>query len=171
MLDGLRAAEAPLVCFIDSDGQCDPNDFQHLYEALQINDMVVGYRVSRADPHYRKLMSFAFKMVYRLLFPVRLADPSCPYLLVRRGALERIVNGNAGVLQQGFWWEFNARAAAVGMHVVQVPVHHRNRQDGTTQVYRFRRIPSIALRHLVGLIRLRRELAAIQDVRPVRPAV
>lgn len=169
VLDGLRAADAPLICFLDSDGQCDPADFHRLYDALGSTDMAIGYRAPRVDPFYRIAMSTAFKLAYQLLFPVRLNDPSCPYLLIRRTALTQVLRGNAGILQQGFWWEFNARAAAAGLAVTQIPVIHRKRQDGKTQVYRFKKIPSIALRHLAGLISLRRELAALEGVTPVHP--
>jgi len=158
VIDGFRRTDAPLVAFIDSDGQCDPADFPRLLAALPEHDLVVGYRVRRADPWIRRAMSGAFRAAYRLLFPVRLRDPSCPYLLIRRPALERVLRGRVGILKQGFWWEFVARAGAAGLRVVEVPVQHRERKAGSTQVYWPRKVPRIALEHLVGLVQLRREL-------------
>jgi len=158
VIDGLRTARSDIVAFIDSDGQCDPRDFARLVEALNDCDLVVGYRNPRIDAWYRKLMSGAFKVVYRLLFQVPLRDPSCPFLVVRRDRLARILDGNVGILPQGFWWEFNARAFAIGLTIKQHPVHHRARAAGTTKVYRPTRIPGIAFSHLVGLLVLRKEL-------------
>ena len=152
------AAGAHWIFQIDSDGQCDPADFPKLLAALSEHDLVVGYRVRRADHWIRRAMSRAFRTVHRLLFPVRLRDPSCPYLIIRRPALERVLRGQVGILKQGFWWEFVARAVGCGLRVVEVPVQHRVRKAGTTQVYWPRRVPRIALEHLVGLVRLRREL-------------
>ena len=83
VVDGLRETSAPLVCFVDSDGQCDPQDLPRLFAALPGYDMVIGYRHPRQDTRFRRLSSGAFKTVYRLLFPVKLRDPSCP---LHRGA-------------------------------------------------------------------------------------
>lgn len=158
VVDGLRSATADIVAFIDSDGQCDPSDFAALYSAIEDADLVVGYRHPRSDPVYRKAMSRAFKLLYEVLFPVRLRDPSCPFLVVRRSSLEAILTGNAGLLKQGFWWEFNARAFASHVKVQEAPVRHRVRVDGKTKVYRIRQIPEIARAHVVALFALRREL-------------
>jgi dolichol-phosphate mannosyltransferase len=158
VVDGFRATTGEIVCFIDSDGQLDPADLPRLLERLEGRDLAVGYRVRRNDTLLRRTMSGAFKAVYRLLFPVRLRDPSCPYLVIRRAALERVLTGSPGILRQGFWWEFNARAQARGLRVVEVPVHHRRRTAGATQVYRPEKIPRIAFEHVVGLFALRREL-------------
>ena len=157
-IDGLRAAQSEWVGFIDADGQCDPADFPTLVAAAGEHDLVVGYRSPRHDPWVRLLMSAAFRTVYRSLLNVPLRDPSSPYLLVRRTALSRLLVGDVGRLKQGFWWEFYARAYAVGLKVLEVPVHHRHRIGGKTQVYRPTRVPRIAVEHLVGLWALRREL-------------
>jgi dolichol-phosphate mannosyltransferase len=158
VVDGFRSTDATIVGFIDSDGQCDPSDFKTLLKELGENDMVVGYRNPRMDSAFRKLISSAFGSVYRLLFPVKLKDPSCPYLVVRREALLRILRGNPGILRQGFWWEFNARAQAAGLRIAEVPVTHRTRTAGTTQVYKLNKVPAIAAKHLRGLFALRKEI-------------
>lgn len=160
VIDALAETTAPLVCFVDGDGQYDPADLPRLVGALGTNDLVVGFRAPRVDPAVRRVISRAFGFVYRRLFPVRLRDPSCPYLVMRRAALDRVLDGNPGILSEGFWWEFNARAAALGLTVVEAPVHHRRRAAGPTSIYTPRRLPAIAGRHLLGLVRLRRELAA-----------
>lgn len=162
-VDGLRNTTEDVVCFVDSDGQCDPADLPRLLDRLEGNDLVVGFRHPRRDPVFRLVISRAFGTVYRALFPVRLRDPSCPYLVIRRQALDRVLTGSPGVLKQGFWWEFNARAAAHHLRVAQVPVRHRERSAGQTQVYRVGKIPRIAYEHLLGLFALRQELRGLQD--------
>jgi glycosyltransferase involved in cell wall biosynthesis len=161
VIDGLRATESDWVVCIDSDGQCDPSDFVQLAAARPGHDLVMGYRNPRKDTAMRKLMSGAFGFVYRLMFSVRLRDPSCPYILINRVGLNAILSGNVGILKQGFWWEFVARATALRLEVKELPVHHRVRASGTTQVYRLTKIPRIAAEHLAGLRVLRRELSAV----------
>jgi glycosyltransferase involved in cell wall biosynthesis len=163
VVDGMRETTADVVCFVDSDGQCDPRDLGALLERLDGCDLVVGFRHPRRDSVFRRTISRAFGTVYRALFPVRLRDPSCPYLVISREALATVLTGSPGVLKQGFWWEFNARASAHGLRVAQVPVRHRRRAAGETQVYRLRKIPRIAYEHVLGLFALRRELRLLRS--------
>lgn len=160
-LAGLRASKADIVGFIDSDGQCDPRDLPALVAALDGVDLCVGYRSPRADSRARRLMSASFRLAFERVFPVRRQDPSCPYMVIRRSALDRVLVGNPGLMAQGFWWEFSARADAAGLSVIEVPVHHRVRAAGQTQVYRVSKVPGIAWRHLLALRLLRHDLAAL----------
>jgi glycosyltransferase involved in cell wall biosynthesis len=158
VVDGLRATTAGIVGFVDSDGQCDPEDLEHLLSLAPSNDLVVGYRVPRRDAFYRRVMSRSFKFVYERLFPVRLPDPSCPFMVIHQTALDQTLRGNPGLLRQGFWWEFYARANAAGLRITTVPIRHRERLAGETQVYRPTKIPGIAVEHIRALFTLRREL-------------
>jgi glycosyltransferase involved in cell wall biosynthesis len=162
VVDAMREATAEVVCFVDSDGQCDPADLPALLDRLDGHDLVVGFRHPRRDSAFRVVISRTFGAVYRALFPVRLRDPSCPYIVIRREALDRVLAGSPGILKQGFWWEFNARASAHHLRVAQVPVRHRERAAGQTQVYRLGKIPRIASEHVLGLFSLRRELRRLQ---------
>ena len=63
-----------------------------------------------------------------------------------------------GILPQGFWWEFSARVHAAGLRAAEVPVRHRPRAAGTTQVYRPAKVPRIAVVHFLGLLALRRDI-------------
>jgi len=161
VIDGLLATDSEWVTCIDSDGQCDPADFGRLAAACAGHDMIIGYRNPRSDTAMRKLMSGAFGFVYRLYFDVRLRDPSCPYVFINRAGLNAILSGKVGILKQGFWWEFVARSTALGLRIKELPVSHRVRSAGVTQVYRLGKIPRIAIEHLAGLRRLKRELDAV----------
>jgi glycosyltransferase involved in cell wall biosynthesis len=163
VIDGFRGTTSDWVGFIDSDGQCDPADLLRLAALRQNTDLVVGWRNPRSDPLIRKAMSGAFNAVYRLFFYVPVRDPSCPYLLVNRTGLEKIMSGKVAILKQGFWWEFLARAAAAKLRIVEAPVRHRRRASGVTQVYRLAKVPRIATEHLFGLYRLWKELNARRE--------
>jgi dolichol-phosphate mannosyltransferase len=159
VVEGLRATKSDLIAFVDGDGQCDPSDFQRLYQALGSHDIIIGRRVPRNDVLARRIMSRAFGVVYRSLFSVAVKDPSCPFLIMRRESIRPLLTDTLGLLSQGFWWEFMARATAAGLSVAEVPVRHRSRTAGKTQIYRARKIPRIAIENLHGLMLLRRELS------------
>jgi glycosyltransferase involved in cell wall biosynthesis len=151
--DGMEALEAHYLVCMDSDGQCDPKDFQRFWDLRGTSDVVVGWRRPRADPLLRRALSRFFRFFFRLLYRVPIHDPSCPYILVRKDVVKRLVN-QLGAMQQGFWWEFVARLYRMGCSIREVEVHHRVRAGGTTQVYDFRKMPGIFLRHLLALFRI-----------------
>ncbi len=156
--DGLRASTAGLCAVVEGDGQTDPDSLGLLLERIEANDLCVGWRNPRSDNFLRRFLSRAYRSVYRMVVGVPLLDPSYACILVRREALLRIMDHFTFRLPDGFFWEFNAWACALSLRTVEVPVLHRARRDGRTRVFRFRRLPAISLRNIVGLIRLRRDL-------------
>ncbi len=154
---GIANSSSSLTLFMDADGQCDPADFEALLEAFEPGSVVVGYRNPRVDSFQRKLFSRLFGLAYRLLGFPSLRDPSSPYVLVETRAIESF-SSTDWRLSFGFWWEFQARIAALGLPVVEVPVRHRPRASGETQVYRLRKLPDIIASHLRGLALLRQDL-------------
>jgi dolichol-phosphate mannosyltransferase len=153
VVDGLRGSHAPFVVACDSDGQYDPNDLLRLLESTGEADYVVGYRNPRADVLIRKIMSTMFKMAYSLFQGGRYKDPSCPFVVFSKKALQTMVLDNPRVpfMPQGLWWEMSARAKALNIQTLEVPVSHRRRDDGGSVVYKPRRIPRIVADNLFGL--------------------
>jgi glycosyltransferase involved in cell wall biosynthesis len=168
--DAYRLARREVVVCCDGDGQYVPDDLPRLLAALAPGTIVAGARSPRQDPRPRRLASWAFGCVYRLLSGVRMSDPSSPFVVAFRSDVIRFLPA-APVLPQGFWWEFFARADTAGLRIVEVPVGHR-RRDGQTRVYRPSRIPRIAVVHIVGLVKMRRELkrGSSGTVSPAPPA-
>ena len=159
VIDGLKMVESDVVSFIDSDGQCDPADLVKLLEKFDGNNLVIGNRANRNDSTVRKMMSASFKFVYELLFNTNLKDPSCPYFVTSSQNLAKILNTpSLGILKQGFWWEFYARAKSLDIENIQVDINHRKRAAGNTVVYRPTKLPRIVIEHLIGLFQLKKLL-------------
>ena len=169
--DAYRLTRRDVVVCCDGDGQYDPGDLPRLLDALSPGVVVAGARSPRRDSRSRLLASWAFGRVYRLVTGVRMQDPSSSFVAAFRRDVLSVLPATP-VLPQGFWWEFFARADAAGLQILEVPVSHR-RRDGTTRIYRLRRLPRIVLVHLAGLVRLRNELrrVPVEDARPASPAV
>jgi hypothetical protein len=75
-------------------------------------------------------------------------------VLICRPSLLKLLSGKVGILKQGFWWEFVARAHRRGYKIVELPVHHRLRTAGVTQVYSWQKMPGIFLRHVAAIFRI-----------------
>lgn len=151
--DGMRALEAQYLLCLDSDGQCDPKDFATFWKVRAGSDVVLGWRVNRADNPLRKLMSGTFFRIYQLLYGIPVHDPSCPYVLVKKEVVGQLVD-ELGAMQQGFWWEFVARVHRRGFTIQELPVNHRRRSAGATQVYKLSKLPGIGWRHFIALFKI-----------------
>ena len=162
--DGMQVAEAPYLLCLDSDGQCDPKDFARFWEARGEADVVIGWRIRRADPVLRRVLSGVFYRIYQVFNRVPVHDPSCPYVLARKGVVDALV-AELGEMQQGFWWEFVARAHRRGFTIKEIPVHHRLRAGGTTRVYTLRKMPGIGYCHVRALFRIWRQTRACSQPR------
>lgn len=153
IIDGMRQLEAPFLWHLDSDGQIDPKDFWKFWEARASKDVLIGWRVVRHDSFWRRAMSFSFYVFYQLVLQVPVHDPSCSFILTRRDVVEKLVS-ELGEMKEGFWWEFIARAHRRGFKVGEFPINHRERLKGKSRVYDLDRLPGIAYRHFVALIKV-----------------
>lgn len=153
VIDGMLENDAPWLLCLDSDGQCEPKDFWNFWNSRADADILLGWRVQRADVFMRRAMSRTFYQFWRMLYQVPVHDPSCPYMLTRRGVVQDLV-GTLGAMQQGFWWEFIARAWRTGFTIKELPVVHRERAAGETQVYKLRKLPGIGYRHFLALFKI-----------------
>lgn len=150
MREGMAMLEAPWLLCLDSDGQCDPKDFARFWENRDKADIIIGWRVQRADTLVRRTFSRFFYMFYQGVFRVPVHDPSCPYVLFSKAVAHRLAE-ELGDMKEGFWWEFVARAHRRGFRILELPVNHRLRSAGVTQVYKWKKMPAIFLRHIAAL--------------------
>lgn len=154
---GILNTETEIIWFMDSDGQYFPEDVLPLLERLSPGTVVVGYRNPRADGFSRKFYSRLFGIAYRMFGFPKLIDPSSPFVVAYLEDIKNI-STKAFHLNYGYWWEFQARAASAGLSIIELPVRHRVRFAGETQVYTTAKLPKIVSSHILGLKKLKHEL-------------
>ncbi|OGW74933.1 MAG: hypothetical protein A2Z72_07350 [Omnitrophica bacterium RBG_13_46_9] len=153
MTDGIKAAVAPwLLCF-DADGQFDPVDFRRFWEEKENYDILIGRRLNRAHGWLRIILSRGFYIIYKLLFPVPVHDPSCTFILVR-SPVAKMLAPRLGEMSQGFGWEFIAQAYASRCSMKEFPIRHRARSVGKTKIFSLKNLPSIGYSHVMALFRI-----------------
>jgi dolichol-phosphate mannosyltransferase len=165
--DGMAMLQAPYLLCLDSDGQCDPKDFWALWKIRRAADLIVGWRTDRQDTFLRKTFSRFFYLLYRAVLHVPVHDPSCPYLLMPGATVDAVI-GQLGLMEQGFWWEFLADVHGAGLTMKELPVHHRLRAAGVTQIYKWNKMPGIFLRHVVALFQIRAQSRKAERLRASR---
>jgi hypothetical protein len=84
---GFRASRYDLIAFIDGDRQFKVIDVGRLTErmaAADSPDVVVGYRLKRADPPIRRWYARIYRLSNRIFFGVRVRDIDCACKLFKR---------------------------------------------------------------------------------------
>lgn len=129
---GLAAARFPLVCFTDGDRQFRVADLARLLERLGEDprhgpNVVVGYRIRRADPAIRLLYARLYRLSLGLFFGLWFRDPDCACKLFRKEILERLCVGSGGAFLSA---ELLIKMGARGARMVEVGVPHHPRTAG-----------------------------------------
>jgi len=136
-LEALSAAPPDVVVFLDADGSDDPDDLTALLAPLERGEaeLVVGSRaLGRAEagaltPVQRFGNALAGALI-GALWGVRFTDLG-PFRAVRWSTLQAL-----SMRDPDFGWtvEMQARAARLGLRVVEVPVAYRRRRAGQSKI-------------------------------------
>lgn len=150
---GLGAARYELVAFTDGDRQFQVADLGRLAERLAATDapdVVVGFRIKRADPLIRTIYARVYRLANRVLFGLRVTDVDCACKLFRREALDGLRVESGGAF---FSAELLIKLRAAGRSVAEVGVPHYPRTAGSATGAK----PSVVLRAVKDfwLLRLR----------------
>lgn len=154
VINGIKALNSDYILCVDSDGQCDPSDFKSFWENRKKADVIIGWRKNRADSLLRKIFSALFGAFFRLLFKTNIHDPSCPFVLFQKKKILPYLK-QLTYLKEGFWWGFVGLCTKKKLSLYEIPINHKKRLKGETNVYKLNKIIDIALRNLIGLVRLK----------------
>jgi len=131
LLSGFRAAGHELVAFTDGDRQFRVADLGRLTARLgeaDRADVVVGYRIKRADPLIRTIYARLYRFANRVWFGLKVRDVDCACKLFRREALAGIAVESGGAF---FSAELLIKLHAAGRSIAEVGVPHHPRTAGS----------------------------------------
>ncbi len=145
--NGFEAAKGEWVAYTDADNQFDLMEIQELWEQKADQDMVVGFRMNRQDPWFRKFAAASYNFLVRLFFGLRgVRDIDCALKLFHRSVFKKLALNSNGFLIDG---EILVKAHRKGLKIKEVGVHHFPRKEGTSTVK-----PRDVFRTLKALVRL-----------------
>jgi glycosyltransferase involved in cell wall biosynthesis len=148
---GLVAARMPWVFLTDADRQFDLRDLAGFAARADHADVIVGHRIQRADPLYRRVTADAWNRLVESLFGLGVRDVDCAFKLFRRDMLDDIPLTSGGAVIST---ELLARLVAAGARLEEIDVRHRARSAGRQSGNR----PDVVARAFAELFRLRRAL-------------
>jgi glycosyltransferase involved in cell wall biosynthesis len=128
---GFRAARYELIAFIDGDRQFKVIDVGRLTERIaapDAPDVVVGYRLKRADPPIRRWYARIYRLSNRILFGVRVKDIDCACKLFKRESLRPIRIASGGAF---FTAELLIKLRFEGRRIAEVGIPHYPRTAGS----------------------------------------
>ncbi|HJW22392.1 MAG TPA: glycosyltransferase family 2 protein [Candidatus Limnocylindrales bacterium] len=129
---GFANARFGVIGFTDGDRQFRVADLGRLLEAIGQSgrdgpDVVVGYRLRRADPMVRTVYARLYRLANRIFFGLRVRDVDCACKVFRRSALDGIAVESGGAF---FSAELLIKLEAAGHRVAEVGVPHYPRLAG-----------------------------------------
>lgn len=128
---GFGAAQYELIAFTDGDRQFKVADIGRLTARLLAPDppdVVVGFRIKRADPFVRTLYARAYRLANRIFFGLRVTDVDCACKLFRREVLDGLRVESGGAF---FSAELLIKLQSAGRSVAEVGVPHYPRTAGS----------------------------------------
>lgn len=128
---GFGAARFDLLAFTDGDRQFRVADVGRLTARMaeaDAPDIVVGYRIKRADPFIRTAYAKTYRLANRIFFGLRATDVDCAAKLFRRAALEGVRVESGGAF---FSAELLIKVQQHGRSIAEVGIPHHPRTAGS----------------------------------------
>lgn len=127
---GLARARGDLVLYMDSDFPVSPEEARWAIQQLQPDsDLLVGYRLGRAEGPRREVMSWTYNRLIRWAFGLRVRDVNFAFKLIRRRLLDRMRLRSEGSFIDA---ELLLEARRLGARIQEVGLHYHTRSAGVS---------------------------------------
>ncbi len=127
---GLAFATKALVLYMDSDFPVGVEEARAaLGQLTPETDLLIGYRLGRAEGPRRELMSWVYNRLIRRTFGLHVRDVNFAFKLIRRPLLEQIRLRSEGSFIDA---ELLVEAEQLGARIKEVGIHYHSRVAGVS---------------------------------------
>ncbi len=138
VIEGLKAARAPLVGYFDADGSTSISEMQRLFSHLSHADGAIGSRwvpgstLRVRQGFLRRMESRAFNLLIRILFNLTYNDTQCGAKVFKKTAIDTVL---PQMTSRGFEFDVELlwRLQQAGFTVTEVPIIWQNKGDSRVQ--------------------------------------
>lgn len=127
---GFYSSKYEYITYMDADGQFNFEDLQKLVTELEDKsaDIVIGFRIRRADNFIRVLNGKIWNILVGLLLNLQVKDIDCGFKLLKKKVLDDIpkLESNGATISA----ELLVKAKKRGFKIVQLGLNHRFRRFG-----------------------------------------
>lgn len=140
--EGIEKASGKYIAFLDADLDLSPVHLHQFLEALldEDADIVIGSKLHKDSrlnyPWKRKVMSYGYFVLLRILFRLKLKDTQTGVKLFRAEAIKPIAR-ELKTSGYAFDIEILARANEIGCRILEMPVqleYKRNTEQGISRI-------------------------------------
>ena len=127
---GFKYSKYEWVVLMDSDGQFDFSEFPNFIKTQKETnaDLVIGYYKKRKVSFMRKLNSWIWQLIIRILFGLKVKDIDCGFKLIRKNVIDTMnLESNRGAFIST---EFLVKAKEKEKKIVEIPITHYPREAG-----------------------------------------
>ncbi len=128
---GFYNAKYQWIAFTDADGQFDISELPNLIKRQKETDadIVAGFYLQRAVSWQRKLNTWVWQLIVRMLFGLHVKDIDCGFKLIRKKVVDMIpkLESERGAFISS---EFLIKAQKHGFKIVEIGVRHYPRTEG-----------------------------------------
>lgn len=131
---GITASRYELLFFTDADRQFDIKSLEEMLlimKTVDNLDILVGYRLHRQDPFWRKFLSWGFNTIAGFLFNLNIKDIDCAFKLFRKKIFSYIE------IESKYFFvntEILAKAKYLGFKIAEIGVPHLPRMMGKSTI-------------------------------------
>lgn len=154
---GITHSRKDLVFFCDADLQFHISEILLLLIWIESADIVIGYRLKRADPFLRRMNALGWNMLVRFVLGLKVKDIDCAFKLFRRVVFQGIKIDAVGAMVNT---DILVQASRMGFRIKQVPVTHFPRLEGEQSGANVK----VILKAMRELFSLRRKLRTVQPI-------
>lgn len=126
---GFATARYEWVFFTDGDLQFKVSQLSEFVPHTNKSDVIIGYRVSRAEGGLRAFNARVFKTFVDMLFRLHVKDIDCAFKLFRSSTIKSIELDSSGALISA---ELLYKLKKKNQKFVQLPVDHLERKFGSS---------------------------------------
>lgn len=125
---GFKFSKYQWIAFTDSDGQFDFGEVTKFIAKKDEADLILGFRKNRADSFIRKVFTFGWSALARILLGLSVKDYSCGFKMIKKEVYDKVLPlvGEEKVTQI----EMFVKAKRLGFSFVEVGVNHYPRAGG-----------------------------------------
>lgn len=156
--EGFKTAKFDYVFYTDGDNQFDLEDLKKFVALIPYSDMVVGYRKKKQYSFYRKVTSFCYNNLLKLVFDIDYIDIDCAFKILRRDIFDKIQITSKDAFIDA---EIIIQAKLLGYTATEVGVTHLPRIDGVSTAAR----PSIIFKTILEIFRYKKYIISLKNAR------
>jgi glycosyltransferase involved in cell wall biosynthesis len=155
--DAMSLPKKEVVFFSDSSGKHDPEDFWGMYELIDKYDIVSGYKKHRKDPFYRILLTKGFNTIVNLYFGIHLKDIDSGFKIMTLQAVQDVIQ-DQWIVTDLISFEVVVRLLKKGYTLIEIPVSHSPRKNGSSRGLPAKKIPKVIWRVLCNFPKIKKTI-------------